>query len=309
MPVSEIFKTPLPNLDTPLVLVCHDAGAANIIFAWLSAMAREGAEPSSWRLCLAGPALRLWQQAPLFDAPIVAEPEMAMIGARTLLSGTGWASSLEHEARILAAEQGVRSIAAIDHWVNYAARFERGGKICLPDEIWVSDEFALAEVSRALPCVSARLLPNFYLAETVAAIEPLVAQRLLLYVLEPIRVDWGDPQRGEFAALDYFACHYARIAAGSLLAVRLRPHPSDCPGKYDAWIADHYELGAKIDDSPTLAAAISRASVVCGAETFAMVVALAAGRRVWSTLPPHAHRCRLPQPGIVHLRDLVSSSI
>ncbi len=309
MLVSEIFETPLPHFDTPLAVVCHDAGAANIVFAWLRAMARAGAEPSDWRLCLAGPALHLWLQAPLFEAHIVTEPEAAMMGALTLLSGTGWASSLEHQARILAAERGIRSIAAIDHWVNYGARFEHGGKACLPDEIWVADEFALAEVNRVLPGVAARLLPNFYLAETVAAIEPLVAQRQLLYVLEPIRVDWGDTQPGEFVALDFFARHYARIAAGNSLAVRLRPHPSDCLGKYDAWLASHSELSAKIDDSPTLADAIGRASIVCGAETFAMVVALAAGRPVWSTLPPHAHRCRLPHSGIAHLRDLLDSPV
>jgi len=42
---------------------------------------------------------------------------------------------------------------------------------------------------------------------------------------------------------------------------------------------------------------------VVGCESFALVVALAAGRRVCSTLPPWAPPCRLPQPGIVRLAD------
>ena len=302
-PVSEMPETTLPRLDAPLAVVCHDAGAANLIFSWLRAMARAHTETGAWRLCLAGPALRLWQQAPLAGARLVADPAAALTGARTLLSGTGWASTLEHVARESAAQRGIRSIAAIDHWVNYAARFEQAGETCLPDEVWVGDEFALAEARRALPGVPARQLPNLYLAESAAAIAPLAAQRELLYVLEPIRAGWSGAQCGEFVALDFFARHYARIAAGDSLTLRLRPHPSDAPGKYNAWIAAHPELGATLDDSSTLAEAIGRARVVCGAETFAMVVALTAGRRVWATLPPQAHRCRLPQSGILHLRD------
>jgi flagellin len=49
--------------------------------------------------------------------------------------------------------------------------------------------------------------------------------------------------------------------------------------------------------------AIANAKWVVGAETFAMVVADAAGRSTYSSLPPWAHRCSLPQTAIKHLRD------
>jgi hypothetical protein len=49
--------------------------------------------------------------------------------------------------------------------------------------------------------------------------------------------------------------------------------------------------------------AIANAKWVVGAETFAMVVAAAAGRQTYSSLPPWAHRCSLPQSAIKHLRD------
>src|SRR5450830_372042 len=234
--VFVMTETTLPHLDVPLAVVCHDAGAANLVFAWLRAIARSGADTNKWRLCLDGPAARLWRQSPIPGASVSDDLAGVLDGAHTLLSGTGWASRLEHEARVLAAQRGVRSIAAIDHWVNYRARFERGGETCLPDEIWVGDEFALAEVRRALPSVPARQLPNLYLAECAEVIAPLASQSELLYVLEPIRADWAGAQGGEFAALDFFARHYKYVVAGEPLAVRLRPHPSDAPGKYDAWI-------------------------------------------------------------------------
>jgi hypothetical protein len=46
---------------------------------------------------------------------------------------------------------------------------------------------------------------------------------------------------------------------------------------------------------------------VVGVESFALVVAAAAGRETFSALPPWAHRCRLPIQGLVHLQDLSSA--
>ena len=40
---------------------------------------------------------------------------------------------------------------------------------------------------------------------------------------------------------------------------------------------------------------------VVGCESQALVVALAAGRQVWSSLPPWAPPCRLPQAGVQRL--------
>jgi hypothetical protein len=65
-------------------------------------------------------------------------------------------------------------------------------------------------------------------------------------------------------------------------------------------------LNVGLDTHPTLNQAITNAKWVVGAETFAMVVADAAGRQTYSSLPPWAHRCQLPQISINHLRDLVS---
>ena len=86
--------------------------------------------------------------------------------------------------------------------------------------------------------------------------------------------------------------------------VRLRPHPSDPPGKYDGWIARHADR-ACLDDAADLAGAIGGCAWVAGVESFALVVALEAGRRVVVTLPPWAPPCRLPHRGLLHLRELV----
>jgi hypothetical protein len=129
------------ELAQPLAVACHDAGAANIVLAWLAAY------DLPCRAWMQGPAAKLWNDR-FPGVPLVASLDEALDGAATLLSGTGWASTLEHDARRQARERGVHSVAVIDHWVNYTQRFEREregqGENVWPDEFCVTDEYALA---------------------------------------------------------------------------------------------------------------------------------------------------------------------
>ncbi len=290
----------LPELPAPLAVVCHDAGAANHVLAWL-----EAARPQC-RAYVEGPAAHLWQQRrpPCRSAASLQE---ALDGAVALLSGTGWASDLEHDARRAARERGIPSVAVIDHWTNYEMRFERHGRTVLPDEIWVTDEHALAEARRCFPGLTVRQQPNHYLQAQLRDIAPLdQAGPDLLVVLEPARSTCGrdNAGQGEFQALNYLAANLPLLALSAGAAIRLRPHPSDAPGKYDAWIEGHAHLDARLDDAPTLSDAISHCASVAGCESYALVLALATGRRVVCTLPPWAPPSRLPQPGLVQLSHL-----
>lgn len=287
------------GLPAPLAVVCHDAGAANLILAWLAAEPR-----GDVRAVMQGPAEQLWR-ARFGDAPF-AGLEAALDGAAALLSGTGWGSDLEHRARRLARDSGISSVAVIDHWVNYRQRFVRAGAEVLPDFLWVTDEHALALAGREFPGLPVELRPNRYLEEQVARVNAMGGPGgEILYVLEPTRDDWGRGIPGEFQALDFFMEHRSRLGVGPYATIVLRPHPADPPGKYDEW-AGGQDTRVRIDLGGDLAAAIARASTVAGCQSYALVVALAAGRPAVSTLPPWAPPCPLPQAGIIHLKLLTS---
>jgi hypothetical protein len=289
----------------PVAIVAHDAGAANLLAAWL---ADAGWEEMAF--CLAGPALAIFerccprmQQLPLKE--LIAQ-------SRTLISGTGWASTLEHDARLLASHAGCHSVAVIDHWTDYRKRFSRIGIEVLPDVIWVTDADAASLARATFPGLEVVQLRNSYLEHQVASVLrtelPEDARtHNVLYVLEPIRDDWGPlPRPGEFLSLDYFATRLETLGLGDGMRLRLRPHPSDPPGKYNEWIASHPQLRPELDTSPTLEIALSWAGTVAGCQTYAMVVALAAGRRVVCTIPPGMPPCVLPQTGIIRLAHLAA---
>jgi hypothetical protein len=313
-------------LARPLAVVAHDAGAANHIFAWLGEV--------NLSLCLAGPALAIWQsrlqkkaQRPASESGLALKlaygqllfPESdlsaALTGAATVITGTGWESNLEHNARKLAQVQGIRSIAVIDHWTNYEDRFVRNEEQVLPDEIWVSDKYAAVIANKAFPTINVVQKANAYLAGLVGEVES--SQRpaashgndRVLFVLEPIRHMWGQMNElGEFLALDYFMTNIHKSLVSSDAEIRLRPHPSDPLGKYDSWLRQKANPRVSLDRSATLADALAWSNIVVGCQTYAMVVAQACGRPVISSIPPWAPPCVLPHQDIIHLSRICDTS-
>jgi len=284
------------DLPGPLAVVCHDAGAANLVIHWIGCDIVVPVRPF-----MAGPARLLWERA-LPDRPLLGSIEEALAGSACLLSGTGWATDIEHRARLLAAQARLPSVAVLDHWVNYPDRFERDGRIQWPDAMVVTDKWALREASRLFPRLPIVQWSNRYMQHEIAAITPPPIDGDILYICEPARSNWGMKRPGEFQAIDFFIDKLEIIDDGFLKRLRFRPHPSESREKYDAIISSlDY---AVLDDSTTLGEAISRSRIVGGMSSAAMVVALGAGRRVYSSIPPWAPPCPLPHDGIVHLREV-----
>ncbi len=288
------------DLPLPVSVVCHDAGAANHIVAWLQADGTvEHVQPY-----MEGPAQKIWREA-FPDKRMACSVTEALSGARSSLSGTGWASNLEHEARCYARHLGLKSVAMIDHWVNYENRFIRDGDRLVPDEIWVVDEYAHAIARQTFPGCQVRLKEDAYSRRLLTGVQPVseVRSHELLYILEPMRSEWGRGDQGEFQALDYMLTHLPFLKLPEDTVFKLRPHPSDRLGKYNDYLAR--QCGHRIEmDRGRLMESLSSAKWVAGCESFALTLALEAGRTVFCTLPPWAPACRLPHAGLIHLKNL-----
>ena len=311
------FITPdsLSQLAEASVAVCaNDAGAASHLAAWLAPHQQQ------LRPCLEGPARSLFTAR--FGRLAQHNLESSLEGACLLIAGSGWSSDLEHNARALARLRGIPSVAVLDHWVNYRDRFVRGGEEVLPDQLWVADADALALAQATFPELPTLQLPNHWLAEltlTVASTRtkpPQQPARRLLYLLEPIRVPWQGgrwaEEPGELQGLRYWLEQLPQLAEQGwtappkqLEALALRPHPSEPASKYDALLAEAGRCWPiRLDPSPSLNEALVWADAAFGCETQALVAALACGLPAFSTVPPWAPACRLPQASLYHLSRL-----
>jgi hypothetical protein len=297
-------------LQLPVTIVSHDAGGAEILSSYL----RREHFPSL--LVLQGPALKIFERK--LGAMPTEDLEEAVRRASWVLCGTGWQSDLEWSAIGLARSAGKRVVAFLDHWVNYHERFERHGEFRIPDELWVGDEDA-ARIARAqFSDVPIKLVANPYFEDIrgdfVALREfanPNPEFPRILYVCEPMREPglrlFGDERHFGYVeeeALEYFLRNINVIAARAAKVV-VRPHPAEPAGKYQ-WVRRRSEVPIELSAGTTLARDVAAADVVVGCESMAMVVALIAGKRVVSAIPPRGRPCALPHAEIESLQNLVA---
>ena len=297
----------LELVHKPLAVVCHDAGSANIIYSWIESCVQVSPGlVNSIRIYSSGPAKNLIENFDINQVERCSSLEDAMENAQTLLAGTGWATSLELQALDQAKKLGIRAISVIDHWINYSDRFHIDEWQIDPVEIWVTDKYAKNIAEKTFPEAKIEQMPNLYFSRTIARINALSQSNSstlkVLYVLEPIRKSWAKGREdGEFDALEYFFSNMDELFHRPVEEVRLRPHPSDPPGKYDRWLVRPAAFRLSLDVRPELEHSIAWADVVVGCQTMAMVVALESGKRVICSMPPWAPPCALPHEEIEKL--------
>ncbi|MDC0075453.1 hypothetical protein OAJ68_02300 [Candidatus Thioglobus sp.] len=288
----------------PLAVVCHDAGAANLIVSWLKDYRSEA------RVCMEGPAKVIWERN--FPDNKLFPISRVMDGSNTLLSGTGW-GDLEYFARVQAKKRNIKNIAVIDHWSGYKERFVRDEKELLPDLIFVSDKYANKKACDTFPLILVVQLPNNYLqleANLVSSVRVRECQtpiENILIIGEPFREKiLGRDSTLEFIAIEYLMLNLDKInLSRNLVNITLRPHPSEPIDKYN-FIQDKYQdfvTEFKIGRNRELYEDIAWADLVVGVSSFAMVVSLFAGVPTMSIVPPGSTHNVLPYEEIMHLRD------
>jgi len=295
-----------------ICVVSHDAGAAEII----SSLIRQ--QSFECQYVLAGPALKIFQRklGPV-DSQLLQD---AIHSTDWFLCGTSWQSDLEWQAIAMAREAGKKSVAFLDHWVNYQERFVRGGEMHLPDEIWVGDELAENMARNVFPGLVIRLVENPYFDDLKRELAELTKHQdfdpgslKVLYVCEPLREhalrEYGNERHWGYTeeeALRYFLTNLDTLGA-PVGCIVIRPHPSEAVGKYD-WVNEEYDLPIISGGAMTLFEEVAACDVVVGCESMAMVIGLLTGRRVISCIPPGGKPCSLPQQEIEFLQDLLMSN-
>lgn len=293
--------------------VSHDAGGAEILSSYIR---QQGLD---CQYVLAGPALKIFQRK-LGSVDVHLLPD-AIRSSDWLLCGTSWQSDLEWQAIAVARALGKRSVAFLDHWVNYRERFVRGGETHLPDELWVGDVLAETMARRLFPELAVRLVDNPYFYDLKRELAKLsrpqeyYAQRVrILYVCEPLREhalrEYGNERHWGYTeeeALRYFLTNLDVLDA-PVDRIVIRPHPSEALGKYD-WAREEFDLPIASGGATTLFEEVAACDVVVGCESMAMVIGLLAGRRVISCVPPGGKPCALPQPEIESIADLLKAKL
>lgn len=288
--------------DKNIAFACHDAGAANIIISWLNPHKLQ-----TYKILMKGPSRRLIKKK-FKKITLIDNIDVLLEGVEKLIVGTGYQSDVEFNAIKKAKNKKIKTIAVIDHWINYESRFVRRNKKILPDEIWVTDRHALKIATKCFPKIPINLKRNDYINEQIKFISQIKPHKVtprLLYLLEPINNNWNKNIPGEFQALDFFISKLETLKLPKGYKIILRLHPSEEKNKYNKWISiqdNKYHIS--IDKNDQLHKSIGSAISIFGCQTLALVIALKAGKETFCSLPPWAPASKLPFKKIKLLKNL-----
>lgn len=279
-------------------LVAHDAGGAEIV----ARTALEDELSVFW--AAEGPAVDIFHRH-LRPEDRQCLPDVIR-NSEWILCGSSADSDYEWEALRLARLAGTASVVFLEHWSNFGLRFRRGREVRLPDEIWVGDVHAEALARAEFHDVPIRRRENPYFKAMVESINQPRPRatgdpgKRLLYVSEPME---GTNYSAHDAA-GFFLRNAHRLFPGDQIdEIVLRPHPREPLKSYD-WARSAFGHGeVTIRRESRLEDEIRVADAVAGVGTVAMVVALLAGRPVFSSVPPGGGYHSLPYPSIAYLRD------
>lgn len=290
-----------------VLIVAHDAGGAEVISSWV----KKNFDNYFFEYCLDGPAVLIFSRK-LGGVERVSEEtaRQQLANFDFVLTGSGWGSVLEKSFIALGKQQGVTVITYLDHWTNYRKRFEWQGDLVLPNIIWVGDQQALQIVQREFPQTEIHLQPNCYLQDVMQEIHAFEktegecgadGRLRVLYICEPrqtVQAGFDFWHYTEFEALTGYLDYLLQLGiAGETIRIRL--HPSEPEGKYDAVINKYRRsLTIQLSEGTSLSQDCAWAQWVVGCDSMAMVVALFAGRKVFSCIPKGGRVLTLPFPEI-----------
>ena len=299
-----------------VAVVCHDAGGSEIV----SSLSRR--LKLDCKYSLSGPALPIFQKK--IEGIVNQSIANALDGVDILICGTSSPSTYELEAISLARSRGIRSVAILDHWINYRDRFLRFEQLTIPNEIWVVDKFAEQLASSVFPKVSVKLIENPYKEDCLERLTEVKNQlpsdfekggsSRVLYVTEPTSEHaerkYGDARYWGYTEQDAikYLFENIKIIAPDALKIIIRPHPSEISSKYEFALSS-LGLEVVITKEHELIYEIARADVIAGCNSMAMLVGTWAEKRVVCCIPPGGRGFNLPTQGIEFARDRISSHV
>jgi hypothetical protein len=259
-----------------VAVVAHDAGGAEILSSYVKEKALNGL------YVIAGPAIKIFTQkvGPVMPMSL----QSALRKCDWVLTGTG-SSDFEWQAIRQAREAGKKTVAYLDHWVNYEGRFTKHGILAYPDEIWVGDSDAYKLAKLAFVDINIKLVKNPHFKQFTEAVKRLDRlatkdnKRQALFVSENI-------DRREFHQNDAirFFMENLDCLSDEIDHVLIRPHPTENVEKY-FWVRSEFGGLVSFSAGATLIEEIAASDIVLGCNTMAMVLALLSNRRVISCIP------------------------
>lgn len=289
------------SLSNTILIASHDAGGAELLADWVSA---QQSGSNQFLYCIDGPALKIFEQKKI-DLKKVSLLEIKNFQIDQVITSTSWASDLEKTVLKFAKSKNIPSVSYLDHWMNYPKRFILNDESVLPDEIWVSDKWALEIAKKDFPRHPVTLKQNGYIENIIKEIKQLEINSStphLLYVTEPTSKARSVKEIGydEYQAIEKYL-NFLRQKSPIGYVLRVRTHPAEPKDKYQQILEKFKDLNIELSHNQPLAADLAWSTQVIGCESMVMAIAVFAGKPVYCSIPNSTPPRSLPFKEIIKL--------
>jgi len=281
-----------------LVFCSHDAGGAELLSSFIVANNLSG------KFLVSGPATSVFQSKKLLSEKN--QTTFLQVDTSIILSSTG-TTDFEYSNMSDGLKNGAKVIALLDHWVNYAGRFERQSKNIEADVILVVDEYAFDIAEREFPTIEIVLINNDFLEgvkKEYCALDINDIEYDYVFICESRHVNTNMEQSSgidNLIGLMYFFDVLSSIGENNT-RILLRPHPSDLDKDYTEYVPKTFPL-VKISSEENLLKTLKVSDIVVGCNSMALVIAETVGKRVYSAVK-NPQSILLPFAGIRPLSEI-----
>jgi len=278
-----------------IALISRDAGGAEFISRYASKQKE--------KFCLAGtgPAVKIFKKK--FKNKKIIDYKKAIKISDWILCSTGTSSDYEKNAILFAKKHKKKIIAYIDHWVEYRERFLKRKKMVRPDEVWVSDKYALDIAKKNnLRNVSIKGNPLFFdFLAYKKKFNKRNCNNNILFLSEPVSKDLKK-HYDEIECIKYFLKNLD-ISKLKYKNIQIRPHPAENKSKF----VKLKKISKKIyiSNKNNIFFDIMKSNIIVGINTIALVLGLLANKKVISCIPGKKN-CELPHNKIISFKDLIN---
>ena len=270
-------------------IVAHDAASGNIILHWIKKY-----NNINYYIKVEGPAKKIFKRRKI-KGKLNTNYMTIIKKSDFIISGTSAKSKIDHKIRILANKNNIPNAGVLDHWVLFKEGFLFNKKLILPSEIWVTNINAFKLAKKIFKQRIIKIKKNIYEEEILKKINKNKISNIkkILYLLEPFKDNTQEKAINKF---------FLKIENVKKIEIIFKPHPSEDINKYKKIITKYRKFKSKIDNKSELESLISWSNVLVGCQTYAMVLALKAKRKVYTMLPINNYECNLPFKKIVNFK-------
>ena len=286
------------------IVVSHDSGGAELISCFINYTNKK----KNFYYCLHGPAKKIFEKN-IGNFKNISFDKIKNTKFKRIITGTSWESDIENKAILYGKKNKIKTITYLDHWNNYKERFKYKEKLILPDEIFVTDRYALQIAKKKFLKSKITLKQNFYKLKLLKELKnkSKSKNKRLLYLTEPI-IDYAKKQygKGSYFGYDEFTLikkffQKIDLITKEKLTIIIRNHPSEKKSKY-LNIIKNYKARYKIilSKKKNLYDDLNRSDIIIGNQSMAMVMGIFARKKIYSVLPNLRHKV-LPHKNIKYL--------